>query len=323
MKTHPFGFRVVGGKWQARRLVDAAAAFGAHCSCDPKADLGRECYLSAFQFGDDFRRHLDSTGSTADFAGECWAAWLWLDIDRPDLAIALADARRLAVTIDERYMLADGELLTFYSGAKGFHLGLPTSLWAPQPSAAFHQIARQFAERLAEVAHVTIDTGVYDKVRLFRSPNSRHPKTGFYKRRLSLDELTGLSIDGIKELAAEPAPFDVPMPTRQNDQAAADWLDAEWQVTAQAEAHAARRAECNGVATLNRSTLDMIRGETLPAEGDRHRLLFSAAANLAEFDCPPALAHALLTEAGRDCGLPPKEVHRQIECGLSHGRAAP
>ncbi|HUY93329.1 MAG TPA: DNA primase [Pirellulales bacterium] len=316
MKTHPYGFRVVGATRETRRLVDAAAALAAHAACDPRAELDRECFLSAFQFGDDFRRHLESTGSTAEFAGECCAPWLWFDIDRTDRAVALTDARRLALTLDERYMLAEGDLLAFYSGAKGFHLGLPTSLWAPQPSATFHKIARQFAEQLAELARVAIDTGVYDKVRLFRAPNSRHPKTGFYKRRLSLDVLMQMSIDGIQELAAEPAPFDVPTPTRQSDQAAADWLDAERQVAGQAEANAARRAERNGSPTLNRSTLDTIRGETLPAEGDRHRLLFSAAANLGEFDCPDELALALLLDAG----LPPKEVLRQIECGLAHGR---
>jgi len=47
-------------------------------------------------------------------------------------------------------------------------------------------------------------------------------------------------------------------------------------------------------------------------------LLFSAAANLAELGCPPALAHELLTEAGRDAGLSPSEVRRQIDCGLRH-----
>jgi len=46
--------------------------------------------------------------------------------------------------------------------------------------------------------------------------------------------------------------------------------------------------------------------------------LFSAAANLGEFNCPPALAHALLTEAGLDSGLSPSDVRRQIECGLNH-----
>jgi len=212
MITPPYGFRVVGGTWEARRLVDAAAALSAHATCDPRAELDRECYLSAFQYGDDFRRYLETTGSTADFAGECWAPFIWFDVDRTDLLVALKDARRLAVTIDERYRLADGNLLAFYSGSKGFHIGLPTPLWRPKPAVTFHKIARRFAERLAELARVQIDTGVYDKVRLFRAPNSRHPKTGLHKRQLSLDELTGLSIDGIMDLAGVPAPFDLPEP---------------------------------------------------------------------------------------------------------------
>lgn len=320
MTACPFAFRVVGPTWEARRLVDAAAALSAHCSCDPRAELDRECYLSAFQYGDDFRRHLEATGSTAEFAGDCWAPFVWWDVDRADLSVALTDARRLAVTIDERYRLADGNLLAFYSGSKGFHIGLPTSLWLPKPAANFHKIARQFAERLAELAGVTTDTGVYDKVRLFRAPNSRHPKTGLHKRRLSLDELLGLSLDGIQALAAEPAPFDLSEPPATNDQAIADWLDAQGHVERQGEANAARRAERNGSPTLNRSTLDLIRDGDALAAGDRHRMLFSAAANLGEFGCPPLLAQALLTEAGLDSGLPPKEVYRQIECGLAHGK---
>ncbi|HVA50203.1 MAG TPA: DNA primase [Pirellulales bacterium] len=320
MNACPYGFRVVGATWEARRLVDAAAALSAHASCDPRAELDRECYLSAFQYGDDFRRHVEATGSTKEFAGECWAPWLWFDVDRANLSIALAAARRLAVTLDERYRLADGDVLAFYSGGKGFHLGLPTSLWQPKPAVTFHKIARRFAERLAELAGVTIDTGVYDKVRLFRAPNSRHPKTGLHKRQLSLDVLMQMSIDGIKELAAEPTPFDLPEPAATNDQAAADWLDAETEVGRQGEANAARRAERKGSSTLNRSTLAIIRDGDALATGDRHRMLFSAAANLGEFGCPSALAQALLTEAGLDSGLPPKEVRRQIECGLTHGR---
>jgi hypothetical protein len=51
--------------------------------------------------------------------------------------------------------------------------------------------------------------------------------------------------------------------------------------------------------------------------GDRHRLLYSAARNLGEFGCPHELAWALLSEAALDSGLPPREVRRQIECGLA------
>ncbi len=52
--------------------------------------------------------------------------------------------------------------------------------------------------------------------------------------------------------------------------------------------------------------------------GDRHRLLFSAAANLSEFGCSAELAWALLSESALDSGLPPSDVKRQIDCGLKH-----
>ena len=81
------------------------------------------------------------------------------------------------------------------------------------------------------------------------------------------------------------------------------------------EAKAARRAAGNGTPTLNHATLEFIREGA--GTGDRHRLLFSAAANLAEFGCTPALAVALLEESALDSGLPPKDVRRGIECGLA------
>ena len=105
---------------------------------------------------------------------------------------------------------------------------------------------------------MAIDDGVYDKVRLFRAPNSRHSKTGLHKRRLSLDELVNLSLDAILTFAKEPAPFDLPTPAGTNDQAAADWQAAVAGVAEQGEAKAARRAAGAG-ATLNRSTLSFIR----------------------------------------------------------------
>jgi len=106
----------------------------------------------------------------------------------------------------------------------------------------------------------------------------------------------------------------LPEPRGASEQAAADWQAAVERVARESEAKAARRAATNGAPTLNRATLDFIRDGA--GQGDRHRLLFSAAANLAEFSCPPALAHALLSEAGLDSGLSPKDVRRQIDCGL-------
>jgi hypothetical protein len=316
----PFGFRIVGKTCETRRLVDHAAAFGAYRSCDQRAECHREAYLSAFQFGEDFRRLLLETGSTAGFSGPCWSPWLWWDIDAEELHHAHQDAGALAAFLVERYNVEPGDLLIFFSGSKGFHLGLPTPLWSPGPSADFHRIARRFAENLATAAAVTIDTGVYDRVRAFRAPNSRHPKTGLHKRRLTFDELLG-PLEAITKLAKTPTPFGLPTVTKTSDTAAADWQAAAALVAQESEGKAARLAAGNGTPTLNRSTLDFIREGA--GAGDRHRLLFSAAANLAEFGCLPALAVALLEESALDAGLAPKDVLRQIECGLSAAGTAP
>ncbi len=324
-----FGFRILGDCTGARRLVDHAAAFRAYAACDEQAECGREAYLSAFTFGQDFREHLTRTGSTKGFsiAGECCAPWLWFDIDRAgDLPRAQVDAGRLAAAIAERYGLADDDLLLFFSGSKGFHVGLPLSFWTPGPSADFNRIARRLCETVAGAVAVEIDAGIYDRVRAFRAPNSRHPKTGLHKRWVMLADVLHLDTAEILDKAKEPTPFDIPAPTANDahaDRLAADWQAAAGLVRAQGQAQAARRAAGNDSPTLNRQTMDFIREGEAVAIGDRHRLLFSAAANLVEYGCPPKLAHALLTDAGLDSGLSPSEVRRQIDCGLEHKDTAP
>jgi hypothetical protein len=313
------GFRVVGTAWTRRIVVDHAAAFAAYAACDPRAGTDREGYLSAFRFTNAFRDYFVGNGnSERGFHGVGWADWLWLDVDRDNLQHALDDARRLAAAILERYRDLDADdLLAFYSGSKGFHLGVPTCAWQPLPDERFHLFTRRFCERLAGLARVRIDDGVYTLTRLFRAPNTRHPKTGLHKRRLEIDTLMNLSLEGIQRLVGRPEPFDPPPRAAASGQAAADWRDATAAVCREAEVKAERRAAVlNGTPTLNRQTLAFIRDGA--GQGDRHRLLFSAAANLAEFGCPPALALALLTGAGLDCGLPPADVRRQIDCGLSH-----
>ncbi len=310
------GFRIVGPCTGERRLVCWPAAFAAYASLDERAEVEREAYLSAFTFGDDFKQHLDTNGSTKGFAGVCGGEFVWFDIDRTDLEAARRDAARLVLFMVERYSLDDDALLVFFSGSKGFHVGLPTDLWQPTASLLFNAVAKRLAEGLAGAVQVVIDAGVYDTVRAFRAPNSRHPKTGLHKRRLSLDELMRLSIERIRELAKEPVAFDVPTVSTRCDVAAGDWQETVERIEHEAEAARQQRATANGAARLNRATLDFIRDGALA--GDRHRMLFSAAANLAEFGCPVELAHELLSEAGLNSGLSPSETRRQIDCGLSH-----
>lgn len=315
-----FGFRVVGSCHEVRRLVDATAAFLGHARCDSKAGLHQECYLSAFQFDAQFQHYLSERGSPKGFDGPCWSPWLWIDIDRPQLVDATHDAQRLAEFVTARYSIEPSKLLIFFSGSKGFHLGIPVGLVGTvSPSGEFHRQCRQFAQWLSGQSKVPIDTGVYDRVRLFRAPNSRHPKTGLHKRRLSLEELSR-PIETIRELAQSPMSFELPQPTSACTVAVEDWNQASmplFQLAPKTDFpkeipyHSGRRR-------LNRGTLDFMRSGA--PTGDRHRLLFSAAANLAELDCPLPLALELLQDAALDSGLSPSDVRRQIECGWSSQR---
>ena len=99
-----FGFRIVGGCYEGRRLVDAAAALSAHAAADPRCEPDKECYLSAFWFDETFAKHLEGNqGSTAGFSGPCWSPWLWFDLDSDELHYAHKDAAALAVFLVERY----------------------------------------------------------------------------------------------------------------------------------------------------------------------------------------------------------------------------
>ena len=144
------GFRIVGSyDGGERRLVEWPTAFVAYASLDERADVNREAYLSAFTFGEDFRNYLDANGSTKGFDGECRAEYIWFDIDREDkqtkqvnLDAARLETARLCLLLTDRYSLDDDDLLIFFSGSKGFHVGLPTDLWQPTASGVFNLTAR-------------------------------------------------------------------------------------------------------------------------------------------------------------------------------------
>jgi hypothetical protein len=322
--THPHGFRIVGPCTGDRRRVHAPTAFAAYCHCDPKAGVEREAYLSAFQFGDDFAEHLGRTGSPAGFAGSTWAPFVWCDVDRDEaaggVARALDDTRRLVDTLDERFGVPRGVLLPFVSGGKGMHLGIPTALWAPSASADFHAVARHFVEAVAAAACVAVDAGVFDRVRAFRAPNSRHPRTGLHKRFVPVEILDAVTVKGLLDMARTPEPFDVPS---TNGVESADFLVAAWDAAGQAIAEKAAAAEqrrveiANGDRAIgvNRKTRAFLNGEV--EVGERHPRLYSAAANLTEVGCPPSAVRALLTEPALDLGLPPKDVERAIENGIA------
>lgn len=337
MTNAPHGFWVRGGKHGERVLVHAVRSFAGFAACDACLDLSREHFLSVFTFGAGLRVYMAAHASTKGFDGPCCADHLWFDIDRADnIEAALADTRALAIASTDQWGVPDDALLVFFSGSKGFHVGVPAALWSPAPSAQFNHVARRLAETISRSAGggIVIDTSIYSKVGLFRAPNSWHAKTGFHKVILAHEELLSLSIEAIKGLARSPRPFDVPEGFSPSERLVEGWAEACREVEAERAAMTARTAALThggGPDRLNTLTLEFIR-EGAPVGGDgacdtagRHRRLFAAAANLGEFGCPPRLVHALLTDAALDCGITPSEVRRTIDNALrkSQNGAAP
>jgi hypothetical protein len=318
----PYAFRILGPLDGPRKRVDADAAHTAYRSCDLRAHVEREAYLSHFRFDDSFREYLAVTGSTRGFSGATWAEELVFDIDvEGNLAVALDAARQLVVSLVKLFATPPRGITVHFSGYKGFHVGLPTRLWLAGGGLNFHRVAGVFAGRVATQAGVQIDASVYDRVRALRAPNSRHPKSGLHKRHIPIELLETITAEQVVELAARPEPFVFPdcnvLPIV--DRLAFEWQRASEAVALEEQAAAQRRADiASGLAkpTLNRLTLEIIRGEPIQI-GDRHRLIYSAARDLAEKGAPRHLIDALLREASLDTGLPPREVDRQLDCGFN------
>ncbi len=314
---HNVGAFVLGAPTSPRALVRHAELLSAYA--DGAIEDEREAYLSHFVFGPEMQAHYRANGnSVAGFAGPCWCRWLVLDLDRLNLVDALADARRLVTAMHQRYPEAAGDVLIYFSGNKGFHV-LVELAHNPAPAVGFHRVARTFAEALAARAGVKIDTAIYDIAHIIRLPNTRHPKSGLFKRRIDAEALFQLDVPGILDLAKHPAGDGIPAVRTPPPQLAEDWRDAERETARGAEARAAARRDLRDAdARAPRYLVDFLRFGV--DEGERHQTLFRSAAWLAEQGAPRSLVSALLVEAGRDNGLSPKDVDRQIACGIEHAR---
>jgi hypothetical protein len=229
----------------------------------------------------------------------------------------LQHAKKLSAYLADHYCLDANDVLIGFSGSRGLHIELPVG-WTVEPSPAVNLTCRRFAEAVASRIGVPIDSGVYDKVRPFRAWNSRHPKTGLFKTRVPLDDLLYAKPEWIVGRAVEPVPFDPPIPT-PSPSLASDWHTAARTVRHQVEERQSRRVGPADIG-VNALTRQLIVDPISVEVGERHRRIFSAAANLAEFGTIDDLIHAILTEPGLDTGLPPGEVERQIRTGIGHGR---
>lgn len=243
------------------------------------------------------------------------------DIDRAhDLNAALADARKLVTFLRDWYgPHAERGTGTYFSGSKGFHVTL-VALPGYHPFAHVPRVARLLALTLAQHAGVAVDPAVYDHQRLFRLPNTPHPRTGLYKRFLDYDELFGLGAAHVRELARHPAGFAVPSVNEDCEKLACDWIDAEERVLNGSDEfpHGTARRDPAACPTVPKFVRDFIGFGDFQDPG-RAVTLFRAAAALAEQGTPPHVVRGLLEEPALKMGLDAHETEKQLAAGIGHG----
>lgn len=316
------GFEVLGDVGRKRQPNEWLAKFVAACT---GANLWpRRCpvFLSEFAFSDEFRVHVASTeGSAAGFFGAAYCPLIWFDIDRevenpdgelvPDINAALEDTRRL---VDKLLELGVRKtcLLVFFSGNRGFHIGVFTGLFAARPSVQFAKVAGLACGAIAEVVGCEIDENIYKTVQPLRAPNSPHEKSGLFKVLISHEELRALSAGEVSGIATQPRWFEPPcFDVEPVSRLAAIWRAAE---EAYAEQQAARVATAgmaaNADAELFRATMEFL--AVGAPDGERATEGFKAGMNLLDFGDIESLVTALLAHGFERSGYPPSEAQQQI-----------
>lgn len=212
---------------------DAFATDG-HLSADRlrakiKAHKGGEAYHCAYDLdGNALRLHggvNPETGKTftvertdenlkrfpptfKDYAGVMRPAlgYVWFDFDSKDGGEA---ARK--DTLAFLAWLAIDDATLYYSGSKGFHVGVPFGYFglepAPDLSGKLHAFATKLTKRFP-----SMDTTIYNANRKFRALGSKHDKTGLFKVRLTSAVLSE-GMEGIKRLAKKRGSLEIPEPS--------------------------------------------------------------------------------------------------------------
>jgi hypothetical protein len=175
------------------------------------------CYTTYFFYSDELLTYMsvhavDSPPTIAGYEGKVWASRFPIDLDHPDLQIAIKAARFfLSFLIDGWKVDPDG-IQIYFSGSKGFHLMLDTRLFgkmAPSKSLplVFASMRRHLAQELPDDLRETVDLTIKDRVRLLRLPNTIHEKSKLYKVIVSPDELKTFGPEEIRDLARDARPL--------------------------------------------------------------------------------------------------------------------
>lgn len=179
----------------------------------------------------------------------------YLDIDSADAPWkSLLFARAAAERFQTELGLAEGDVLVWFSGSKGFHLlvsplalgiepGVDLTMRYMRPMAI--RLHRELIRRAAPA--IEPDLSAYSLPRLLRLPGEINPKSGLFKIPLTLSELQEMELDEIRELATAPREIELPPGSTNPVAKAANWWVSQCAKIDEDRAFRAKAANIPGV----------------------------------------------------------------------------
>lgn len=174
-----------------------------------------DAFISAFRFPAEFKEYFKQCRTISGYGGKFTFETILMDFDctgdipkaKHELEIFLQNGLQEFLDFEE----IENHVKIAFSGNKGFSLGIPAGfLGTINPDAENNEHVKKFVKRLTEIASdtsgmdfQTVDFAIYDKVRLFRLPNTINSKSGLYKIPLLYSEFLNMDAEQIKELAKE------------------------------------------------------------------------------------------------------------------------
>jgi replicative DNA helicase len=182
-----------------------------------KIDPTKEHYISIFRYNDNHEKLYKATDKPSlkgsNFHNVLTDVLVWDFDDSNNPENARTDVIELAHRLNDKFDIDPDDMHVSYSGNKGFHLEVKLDRDITQDQ--FKQITTQLVETPQKLK--TYDASVNDPARVLRMENTANPKTGLYKVPLHIEELAGMEIAHIKQVASKPRtvlPFKNPNPIK-------------------------------------------------------------------------------------------------------------
>jgi len=174
--------------------------------CYGKTDV----FISAARFKN-LKKHTDENkkdgqiyphsglGTVAGFDGELYYDFIIIDIDKIHL-------KQFALFLDHlniNYDIPKDILRLYFSGSKGFHVLIPSTVFDLRPSYTLNVQVRKIVEELCSNV-IEFDGSLYDKLQAYRLRYTVHSKHDLYKTPIDFSDIQK-GIDYIKTLASRQA----------------------------------------------------------------------------------------------------------------------